>query len=346
MARHRFSPNVPFHSLAENWLHQPSAVAGVRPSRGSYCASLRVLAPKIPELQASGGWWPALREQPTAEQSTPPVYCGNPLLFPFAMDISENTLQFQGRHYPLQPSREETVMHGVVRDQTWTVERAWTESDADHIRTSITADSDQMLSQYPFPFRLTATQTLRNSTLTIEIEALNLHDAAIPVGLGIHPYVPFPMVTGGRREDCVVWSDVTHQVQISGESEGALIPMAGPADLRRTPRVVDLLRGQSARRPDGGMMYTYGNQPDDDRGVRWSITDARRKLSVRVETAPPFRSVVLWAPREPTVCVSPVISTMLPNGFNLAAHGHDTGMIELEPGQTWSTWARITAVAQ
>ena len=334
-------PNV----VAENWLRQPAAMAGLSPSKGSYCASLRVHAPGVPEVEASDGWWPVLREQPPAELRSPPVYCGNPLLFPFAMGIADDVLRFHGRDYRLLPSREDSVMHGVVRDRSWVVEQAWTDSAGDHLRTSITADSEQTLSQYPFPFHLTATQTLQDTTLTIEVRAVNLHDRPIPVGLGIHPYIPFPMVPGGGKEDCVVWSDVTDQMETSGDNEGMLTPAAGVGDLRRTPRVADLLAEQAPYRPSGGMMYTYANHPGDDRGVRWSITDIRRNLSVAVETAPEFRSAVLWASREPTVCVSPVISTMLPNGFNLAARGQDAGMVELEPGQTWSTWARITAVA-
>jgi galactose mutarotase-like enzyme len=75
------------------------------------------------------------------------------------------------------------------------------------------------------------------------------------------------------------------------------------------------------------------------------MVDPRVGVGVHVETNDDFRAVALWAPREPTVCVSPVICTVVPNGFNLAARGQDTGMVELEPGQTWRTWARITATA-
>jgi galactose mutarotase-like enzyme len=332
---------------AEHWLRQEQALAGFAPSEGFYCTSLRVPAPGVPGLEASGGWWPALREPPSlARLHERPVFCGNPLLFPFPMGISGGTLRYQGRDYPLQPTRERRVVHGVVRDQPWTVERTWTDGEGDHIRATITnAGSEEMLRQYPFPFRFSATQTLRGATLTMETEAVNLHDAPMPAALGIHPYVPFPMIPGGSGEDCVVWSDVTHRMETSGDDEGRLTPVEGVADLRQTPRVVDLLAEQAPRQPNGGMMYTYANEPGDARGVRWSMTDTRHRLSVRVETAPDFRSVVLWAPRTPTVCVSPVICTVLPNGFNLAARGQNTGMVELEPGQTWRTWARITATA-
>ena len=198
-----------------------------------------------------------------------------------------------------------------------------------------------MLAEYPFPFRLTATQTLQGAALTVEVEAENLHDAPMPIGLGIHPYVPFPMVTGRNKEDCVVWSDVTHLMETAGEREGELRPVSGAADLRQTPRVNDLIAAQA--HPNGGMMYTYANVPGDTRGVRWSMVDTRAGVKVEVETNGDFRAAVLWAPREPTVCVSPVICTVVPNGLNLAARGQDTGMVELEPGQTWRTWARITA---
>jgi galactose mutarotase-like enzyme len=259
------------------------------------------------------------------------------------MGIAGGTLHYAGREYPLRPTRERRVVHGVVRDRPWTVERTWADATGNHVRATISsAGSEEMLAEYPFPFRFTATQTLHDNTLEIEVEAENLHDAPIPVALGIHPYVPFPMVPDGRREDCAIWSDVTHLMDTAGDHEGRLTPVSGVADLRQTPRAVDLIAAQG--HPNGGMMYTYANQPGDTRGVRWSMADPRHGVAVHVETNSDFRAVVLWAPREPTVCVSPVICTVVPNGFNLAARGQDTGMVDLAPGQTWRTWARITAV--
>ena len=336
-------PAVP----AEHWLRQPQAIAGVAPSEGFYCTALRVPAPDVAALHAGGGWWSALCEPPSMERlHARPAFYGNPLLFPFPMGVSGGVLRYRGREYPLASSRERRVIHGVVRDRPWTVERTWTDAGGDHIRASITnQDQPELLAEYPFPFRFTATQTLRNATLTLDVEAENLHDAPIPIGLGIHPYVPFPMVPaalGGQEADAHVWSNVTHAMDATpGESEGTLAPARGVAGLRERPRAVDLIAAQG--HPDGGMMYFYANPPGATGGVRWTIADERHGLAVRVETNDDFRAVVLWAPRRPTVCVSPVICTVLPNGFNLAASGRDTGMVELEPGQVWRTWARITA---
>lgn len=327
--------------VAEYWLRTEEGEAGFAPSEGFYCTALRVRA-----TQLEGGWFRSLAEPPSVERlHGRPAFYGNPLLFPFPMGIAGGTLHYRGRDYALRPTRERRVVHGLVRDHPWTLERVWSDGEGEHIRASITtAGNEEQLAEYPFPFRLTATQSLRGSSLMVEVEAENVGDGPMPVALGIHPYVPFPMVPGGRLEDCVVWSDVTHQMEMAaGESEGTLRPVSGVADLGERPRAVDLIAAQG--HPNGGMMYTYTNEPGDKRGVRWSLADVCAGTSVEVETNGDFRAVVLWAPREPTVCVSPVIGTVVPNGFNLAARGQDTGMVELAPGQTWRTWVRITARA-
>jgi hypothetical protein len=66
-------------------------------------------------------------------------------------------------------------------------------------------------------------------------------------------------------------------------------------------------------------------------------------VSVRIETSDAFQTMVHYSPPNATV-ISPVIGTLMPNGFNLSAAGQPSGLIELEPGQSWRAWTQMSVV--
>jgi hypothetical protein len=86
-----------------------------------------------------------------------------------------------------------------------------------------------------------------------------------------------------------------------------------------------------------------GAEAAGGRGIGWSLTDPRRGYGVTLESGAAFRVLVLFAPRPPTAILSPVLCTCLPDAFNLAAHGHAGGMVEIPAGGTWGTWVRLSA---
>jgi hypothetical protein len=110
---------------------------------------------------------------------------------------------------------------------------------------------------------------------------------------------------------------------------------------------------------------TGGGLPDGDgaggvsagkgQGIGWSLTDSRLGYGVAIESGAAFRVLVLFAPRpasrldsplptpRPATILSPVLCTCLPDAFNLAAHGHAGGMVEIPAGGTWGTWVRLSA---
>jgi hypothetical protein len=123
-------PGVP----AELWLRQPAAVAGFAPSAGFCCTAFRVRTGGAPPSHA---WWPVLAEPPSWEAlRAQPAFYGNPLLFPFPMAISGGRFSYRAREYTLPPSRGGRVVHGLVRDAPWTVERHWQDDAGDHLRAA------------------------------------------------------------------------------------------------------------------------------------------------------------------------------------------------------------------
>ncbi|MGH2350401.1 MAG: aldose 1-epimerase [Chloroflexota bacterium] len=349
------SDGIPDGIPAEHWLRQDAAEAAFAPSAGFCCTAFRVR----PAGQ-DGQWLKALAEPPSwAALRGRPAFFGNPLLFPFPMAIPGGAFTYRGERYALRPTREGRVVHGLVRDHPWTVEQTWRDARGEHIRASIsTAGDGDRLAEFPFPFRLAATYTLLGPTLTLETEATNLGAQTMPLGLGIHPYVPLPLAPeaeGSRSEAGVTYSDVTHTVAVGQDGRTLdMIPARGGVDLRTGQPVPDLLASQRAQRPRGGLLLSYarGTRPpapspaptEGERawaGVHWWLEDCERGIVVEVETDPQFWVLVLFAPPEPTAVISPVLCTCLPNAFNLASHGHASGMVELAPGETWRARMRL-----
>ncbi|MDQ3699735.1 MAG: aldose 1-epimerase [Chloroflexota bacterium] len=350
---------------AEHWLRQPDAVAAFTPSEGFCCTAFRVRLPEpggaTPADAAaladgttgmSTGFLSVLAEAPSwAALTARPSFFGNPLLFPFAYGVAGGTFEYRDQRYTLRPTRWGRVAHGLVRDHSWTVDGTWSDADGDHIRASITTAGDAgMLAEFPFPFRLTATYTLSGASLTLVAAATNLGSGPMPFGFGVHPYLPIPFAPDGELTDDVVRADPDQLDAGGAPSAGgsiALAPAAAPFDLRAGRTVAALLEAQGALRGAGGGLYvTYAkraekaDKADKDEGIagiRWSLVNRRRGVTVEIETGEDCRAMVLFAPREPTTVISPVIGTCLPGFLDDAARGRDLGRLELAPGETWST---------
>jgi hypothetical protein len=359
------------------WLRGPQAEAAFTPSEGFYCTAFRVRADTpagVPDSTSAGaGWWSVLAEPPSWEHlRARPAFYGNPLLFPFPMAVSEGRFTYRGREIVLPPSRERRVIHGFVRDVPWTVERQWSDADGAHLRASLTtAGAPDLLERFPFPFRLGVTYSLQGTSLALAVEASNLGGGPMPAAFGVHPYFPLPLTPGGRTEDLRVRADVTHTALTApGGVSFDLRPAGETADLAAGLEVADWLQSRMQRSGHGaGAAPAYarvdpasgsvfpppgGGAPEGDgdgaagasaaegQGIGWSLTDTRRGYGVAIESGAAFRVLVLFAPRPPTI-LSPVLCTCLPDAFNLAAHGHGGGMVEIPAGGTWATWVRLSA---
>ncbi|MBI2939697.1 MAG: hypothetical protein HYY04_04595, partial [Chloroflexi bacterium] len=129
---------------------------------------------------------------------------------------------------------------------------------------------------------------------------------------------------------------------------GVVKPVAESIDPRR-PRTIGSL--PSEHYPGMGMMHNLlysafgrarGLPSDADGGIGCTIRDAAQSVEVRMECSASFGALVLFTPPwnsslslEPHTCV--------PDAFNLANQGLETGMVVLSPGGTWRGWVRMSA---
>ncbi|MCH8296146.1 aldose 1-epimerase [Candidatus Poribacteria bacterium] len=133
---------------------------------------------------------PILEPVPFEVFSQTPTSYGIPILFPFPNRIRNEQFHYRGQCYPVHPGR-----HGFVRNKPWNVdamgvstsEGAWIQSSLD-----ATHYPDEILKQFPFPFRIQVTYRLKAQTLEMDTRIQNTGSRSMPCGFGIHPYFAHP----------------------------------------------------------------------------------------------------------------------------------------------------------
>lgn len=108
-------------------------------------------------------------------------------LVPFCNRIRDGRASFEGReiHLPLNPPAVPSPhpLHGIGWQRPWQV----TQDSGHETDLSLAVDASPA-----WPWRFSATQriTLDDRALTVRITVTNEDDAAMPAGIGHHPYIP------------------------------------------------------------------------------------------------------------------------------------------------------------
>ena len=257
-----------------------------------------------------------LEPVPFSELLARPTSYGIPLLFPFPNRVRDGAFTFRGDKFIVNPSR-----HGFVRDKPWRVK----ESGASDVRGAWLVSSfdatdyqEQILRQFPFPFRLEVTYNLFESRLSMEAVVKNIGDRAMPVGFGIHPYFRKP-----TRGAVTVPSEKMWQLCDSLPT-GKLLSVDGIYDLR------------SGKGLDGLSLDDIftGIRKDADGSARCILEDSATGTQTIVEfSARQFPNVVVYTPPAPrqAICIEP--NSCPTDAFNLQERGIESNVIALGAGE-------------
>ncbi|MCI0487010.1 MAG: aldose 1-epimerase [Blastocatellia bacterium] len=287
--------------------------AEVAPAWGNNCFAMRAGEPVLETVAFE-------------EFSKRPGSYGIPILFPFPNRVKDGEFTFRGTRYKVDPPR-----HGFVRDKAWTIEGAGASPDeGSWIKSSIDAARypEEILAQFPFPFRLEVTYRLKNSSLEMDTRVINTGDRDLPFGFGIHPYFRHPetgtiCVPARKRWELADFLPT-----------GKLLDVEGSYDLREASDLSGLVLDD---------IYTDVITDSDGR-VRCTLDDRRNDLQTVVEFDPKeFPHVVAYtapAPRR-AVCIEPY--TCPTDAFNLDSRGVESNLIALAPGETMAFKVAISA---
>jgi aldose 1-epimerase len=287
----------------------------IAPRWGNACVAFKVHGVDVLEPVE----WQELQKHPTSY--------GIPILFPFPNRIRDGTFTFRGRRYVVTPPR-----HGFVRQRPWNVlATGASDEDGAWLRSRLEATQyPEILTQFPWPFRIDVGYRLKDSTLHIETTVQHVGaQGDMPMGFGLHPYFRHPErgtvhVPARRRWEL-----------IDSLPTGKLLEVEGRYDLRRPKDLADV----------GVVDDIWTDLIADARGtLRCILQDLSSGLQTVVECDPEqFPHVVVYTPPVPrrAICIEPY--TCPTDGFNLQNRGVESHLMVLRPGETITLNVRIAA---
>ncbi|HSE96875.1 MAG TPA: aldose 1-epimerase [Blastocatellia bacterium] len=290
------------------------AYAEAAPELGNNCFVFRTSGPVLEHVD-----FDEFRKKPTSY--------GIPILFPFPNRIRDGEFTFRGRTYKVDPPR-----HGFVRDKAWKVDATGaTDEEGAWIRSRIDAAdyADQILGQFPFPFRLEVTYRLKDSALEMKTVATNTGDEEMPVGYGIHPYFQKPE---------------KGTVQVPARKRWEL------EESLPTGKLVDVEAGFDLREPSDinslSLDDIYTDVISEMGGLAvCTLSNDQSGSQVRIEfDAKEFPHIVVYTPPAPrhAICVEP--NTCPTDAFNLQSRGIESNVLTLGPGEKARFKVRIAAL--
>lgn len=257
---------------------------------------------------------PVLETVPFPEFAKRPTGYGIPLLFPFPNRIRDGRFSFQGETFTVDPPR-----HGFVRDKPWMVVGQGASEEGAWLTSSFDAASypEQILRQFPFPFKLEVTYRLRSGRLEMETTARNTGDRDMPVGFGIHPYFRKP-------SEGFVHVPANGRWELSDSlPTGKILPVEGNYNLNK---------GQSLDELNLDDIFTL-IESDKEGIARCVLKDQYHATETVVEfSTKQFPHVVVYTPPAPrqAICIEP--NTCPTDAFNLQERGVDSNLIVLAAG--------------
>ena len=302
------------------------ATAKVVPTLGNNCFSFG--------LPVNGEWVDFIAPPPDLEtlRKRPTAY-GNPILFPFPNRIRGGEFTFEGKTYRFDKRPESpTSIHGLLLNKPYRVESARADDESATLICSLDSrEFPEVIRQYPFPFELKITYTLKAAILTMDIEIENLGDVNMPMGFGIHPY--FRVLLSPESSPNNV--RITVPVAKYWELDEVLVPTGRILNVSED---LDLQIGK----PFEGMKFDHVfTEVHLSNGVsRCIIDDQDAKIRLILEADAQFRELVVYTPpNRPSICFEPY--TCPTDAINLETRGIDAGVIVLKPGEEFSGTIRI-----
>ena len=314
---------------------EQKAVAEIAPGLGNNCYAFRVADTGA---DSAGGQWLQLIDAPPdlkTLREQPDIY-GIPILFPFPNRIRGGTWRFAGQTYHFdKPVDSPTSIHGLLLNRPYRVaSHGANENGATLACVLDSRDFPDIGRQFPFPFSITITYTLRDAALSMDVRVQNAGSRNMPMGFGIHPYFRVDLSPNEDAGAALVQVPAAAYWELDDDSvpTGEKLAVSGDLDLRHG-------------RPFAGLELDHvftGVQLDADGFSRCSIENRGAGYGMVLESDGQFRELVVYTPAgRDTICFEPY--TCPTDAINLEANGVPAGVVVLAPEETFSATVRIRA---
>lgn len=256
--------------------------------------------------------------------SNDPTGYGYPILMP-PNRVWAAQFALEGIVYRFPVNREDYHIHGLVHSVEWDVVEHTCSEDGGAVLETVMDSSTQPTVQavYPQHFRLTMRYVLRDGKVIVSTQCVNLSDAALPFGVGFHPYFCAPMTPQGTKEACYARLAADEQWELRNcFPTGRRLEPSADCDLRQ-------LRPVSTLRLDD----LYGRVRDN----KAVLEDRGSGLRLEVEADEAYPYWVVWTGRTaaaPYICFEPY--SCVTNAPNLDMPHAETGLKLLSKGETFA----------
>lgn len=231
------------------------------------------------------------------------------ILYPFPNRMRDGKYTWNGKdyHFPINNAATGNAIHGFIRSKSFRMVSSAAGEAAGSV--SIAYDYDGHLDYYPFPCSVEITFMISdNGTFKTAVEVKNLHDTAIPVGFGWHPY--FQLTE--NVADTVLHIPACRKVAI----DDRMLPTG------ITPVFTDFEQPQAI----GETFLDNCFLATGDYTLAIEGSGRRLELSAEAALFPYFQ--VFTPPHRTCVALEPMTCNV--DGFN-----NENGLVELHPNATW-----------
>jgi aldose 1-epimerase len=259
---------------------------------------------------------PILRDTPAAAITTGDgrLFSAFPLI-PYSNRIRAGAFTWGGTAYQLGRDAEDPrhALHGTSRFAPWAVTRH-TET---YLRCALEYSPQNL--DWPFAFHAWQVFMLHGDRLRIGLGLRNIHHAAAPAGLGLHPYFARVPGAGLRFDAAYVWAKDDQDIPTRS------FPDSGRFNFEQRhaiePELID---------------NDYGGWG----GVAEISAPGRPVITLKADKI--FNQLVLYTPEQrPYFAAEPL--THRPDAINPNGDLHDSGMTVLQPGEALEGVVEIMA---
>jgi aldose 1-epimerase len=264
-----------------------------------------------------------------------PTRYGSPVLFPFPSRLARGRFAYGGKEFQLEVYPDGNARHGFVTAAPFELEAQGADNSEAWVAFRFDGNTPDIQRQFPFPFEIRMIFRLTATGLSVEVEGRNTGSQKMPMGFGWHPYFNLPLSSDSSRDECRLQVPAGKYWELSPAPDlvptGQRLPVSGKMDLRAGIVIADNFYDD---------MFTDVER-DSDGWTTASLIDEKAKLRLNIGGGPTFREWVIYTPPErAAICLEPY--TCSGNAFNLQAAGVDSGVQNVEPGQSWNDAMRIS----
>jgi aldose 1-epimerase len=236
-----------------------------------------------------------------------PFFWGAYVMAPWCNRVRPGPMRIAGRTVDLPPNFPDgSAIHGQVFARPWQL-RA---DGSLHIAGGGDGDG------WPWEYEVAASATVEGSTLTLDYQLVNRSEAAMPGGIGLHPWFRHPVAPR-------IPAEAVYRANAGSTPEPE--PVAAEHDLR------------VARLPERGLDGTWAALTAPRIDLAWPAEG----IEARIEVEAPSLVVAVATPAHiDAVAVEP--QTHGPDGLRRLANGEPDPLRLMAPGETLRFELRIT----